>query len=281
MQYQLVDFDREFALYAHQWMEQHRSEYAHVEEMEADIPSAYLLWLNQPASWLEGKTPGGYFEDYDDAAYLLGWMLDYIERKVSMPGPLLDRLVALQEPVPIAAYLNEKMRGKVAAKDHESIITCVSLLGQMESDAAMDTYIQYVVNQQESDEIADAVSEALCQLPQARDVMLAALKQDMTEAARTTLLDALVHMQPHPDVYRWLARMFLETNDQKALYASYLGKYGDDQAVDMLKRALEDPALNYLEFLEIRNALEELGDECQVERIFDGDAYYESMKGME
>ncbi len=280
MSYNLIDFDEKLAEYMHEWMQAHRGDYKKIEEMEADVPAVTLRWLNEPAQWLDGQAPGRYFDTFSDGSELTGWMLAYIESGISVPGPLLDRIAALGQAAPLVDYLRRVLTQPAKGKEAEAAMTCISLLMQMESDLAADLYIDYIVQGKGGDEVADAASEALCQLPQARDAMIEALDRPMSEAARTALLDALVHLQPHPTVYRWLKRMFMETEHQKALYASYLGKYGDDEAIGLLLQAAQEPELNYLEYLEIRNAIEALGGECTVERTFDGDRYYESMKGM-
>ena len=58
------------------------------------------------------------------------------------------------------------------------------------------------------------------------------------------------------------------------------GKLGDARAIDELMPLLELQELNYLDYLEIRDAIEELGGEVKTEREFAGDEYYESMKNM-
>jgi hypothetical protein len=73
--------------------------------------------------------------------------------------------------------------------------------------------------------------------------------------------------------------MFKSSGD-KALYASYLGKYGNPDAVKTLKGALDWININYLDYIEIRNAIEELGGEVAHLRNFEGDKYFESMKGL-
>jgi len=280
MGFQLIDFDEKFAEYMQTWMVEHRADYGKIEEMEADVPMVSLRWLNEPADWLEGKAPGTFFEDYSDAQELTDWMMAYMKTGIAVPGPLMDRIAMLGEAAPLVKVLAEELKKEHAERDNEAAMTCISLLMQMDSAEAADMYIEYIVAQEGDDEVAEAASEALCQLPQAREAMIAVLDRPMGEAARTALLDALVHMEPHPDVYRWLKRMFLETNDQKALYASFLGKYGNDEAIDMLKAAAQEPELNYLEYLEIRNAIEALGGECDIVRDFNGDKYFETMKGM-
>ena len=280
MGFQLIDFDEKFAEYMQTWMVEHRSDYGKIEEMEADVPMVSLRWLNEPADWLDGKAPGNYFEDYSDAAMLTEWMLSYMKTGISVPGPLMDRIAGLGEGAPLVEYLRSALQLSRQERDTEAIMTCISLLMQMDCPDAADLYIEYIVAQEGEDEVAEAASEALCQLPQAREALIAVLDRDMDETARTAILDALVHMEPHPEVYRWLKKMFLETQEQKALYASFLGKYGNDEAIDMLKAAAQEPELNYLEYLEIRNAIEALGGECDIVRDFNGDKYFETMKGL-
>ena len=38
--------------------------------MEDEVPDVYLRWLNTPADWLEGCTPGEYFDRFSDSAQL-------------------------------------------------------------------------------------------------------------------------------------------------------------------------------------------------------------------
>ena len=51
-----------------------------------------------------------------------------------------------------------------------------------------------------------------------------------------------------------------------------------DRALPALRRAAEDPHVNYLDFVEISSAIEALGGERPAEREFAGDPYYESLK---
>ena len=71
---------------------------------------------------------------------------------------------------------------------------------------------------------------------------------------------------------------FEHVEDRRALFASYLAKYGDERALPALQRAAEAPELPYLDFVEIANAMEALGGERPAEREFAGDPYYESLK---
>ena len=82
----------------------------------------------------------------------------------------------------------------------------------------------------------------------------------------------------------------MDSSSNTALIASYIAKFGDPDALPRMKQALEDPAINYLDYVEIANAVrlvpvdwilpygEGMGGEVTSERTFDGDPYYESMK---
>ena len=67
-------------------------------------------------------------------------------------------------------------------------------------------------------------------------------------------------------------------DDRRALFASYLAKFGDDRAIPMLTQAARDSDVNYLDYVEIVNAIETLGGERPPEREFAGDPYYESLR---
>ena len=65
-----VDFDKHFQTYLRQWTQQNMGRFKNVDEMEAEVPEVYLRWLNEPCDWLSGRTPGDYFEQFDDAKFL-------------------------------------------------------------------------------------------------------------------------------------------------------------------------------------------------------------------
>ena len=49
----------------------------------------------------------------------------------------------------------------------------------------------------------------------------------------------------------------------------------------ILEEALDWQGINYLDYIEIRNSLEQLGKEVDHIRTFEGDKYYESLKNIE
>ena len=92
-----IDFDEKFGKYAEGWIAANRSKYKNMDLLEEQIPEVYLRWLNTPADWLDGKTPGEWFNQFEDANELVELMRAYQKAKINMPDPLLERVTDLGE----------------------------------------------------------------------------------------------------------------------------------------------------------------------------------------
>ena len=71
------------------------------------------------------------------------------------------------------------------------------------------------------------------------------------------LIEILAEYKGNPAVYMGLVS-YLYRGEDVALYARLLGKYGDERAIDVLKSFAEEYDLDYNEYMEVRNAVEEL-----------------------
>lgn len=60
-------------------------------------------------------------------------------------------------------------------------------------------------------------------------------------------------------VFQLAMRLFRENPERRALFAGYLGKLGDERALEPLMQAAQDDRVRYLDYIELRNAIEELG----------------------
>jgi len=65
---------------------------------------------------------------------------------------------------------------------------------------------------------------------------------------------------------------------RQAVLAAYLGRLGDVRAIDALRQRALDAHTGYLDFIELRSAIEQLGGEAP-EREFDEDPEYEALFG--
>ena len=100
------------------------------------------------------------------------------------------------------------------------------------------------------------------------------------DAGKEALLDVLADFPGDDDVVAYAIRRFEQCPDKRALFAGYLGKLGDERALAPLSDAAESVKVSYIDFIEIRNAIERLGGEAPV-RDFEGDPTYRAVKRLQ
>ncbi|MBP3655342.1 MAG: hypothetical protein J6K32_01445 [Clostridia bacterium] len=270
-----VDFDKRFEQYMTQWVKKNGEKYKNnMDVIEAMMPDVYMEFLSKPATWLGGKAPQDYFAQYDDADMLVKWMCDYINQKVPVPDLLLDRIAELGDAA--ADGLMAIVKNPKATE--EAQFTAISLLREMESSKPMQLYVDFIAGLEESDEKGDMCAESLISMGlEAVNPILAAL-DGASEAARDIFADILSNYPGYEKTYELLMERFAHAEGKRALFASYLAKYGDDRALPALYDAAQDPEINYLDYVEVVSAIDALGGDRPPEREFAGDPYYESLK---
>ena len=268
-----IDFDARFAEYTTNWMKEHTGEYADMEAMEADMPNVYLRFLNTPAPWLDGAAPGAFFARYDDSAQLVDWLTEYCHRRVPLPDPLLDRILEL------GTHCQDDLMALVKKESapREARMTAIGLLREMESAAPMELYIAWQKNRRDKDELCENALESLAEMGrQAVPALLDALPQ-CNKAGQEALLDILCRYPGHEQVFQTALSFFEKEKNNRALFAGYLGKLGDERALPVLLKAAGEELVSYLDFIEIRNAIEMLGGDAPA-REFSEDPGYEAMQ---
>lgn len=274
--FEILDFDANFKAYHKKWMELNKGRFKTFEEMEEAMPEVYMRWLNSPAAFLGGKTPGSFFDEYSSAPELVKWMRLYDAENVPVPDQLLDRISDLgKESVKPLIFTAKN-------PDHPDSLRMLALSLLKEVDAGDEPWemcLDLVLRRSESDELADMAAELMQPLcARHADELLMEL-DGANEYAKETLLDLLSNLGGDERILGALLQQFESDKTRTALYASLLGKYQDARALPQLQKALSWQEINYLDYLEIRSAIEALGGECGVEREFAGDPYYETLKG--
>ena len=271
----LIDFDQRFHQYLHRWMEQNAARYPKVEDMEAQMPQVYLDFVNQRADWLEGRSPGEYFAAINDPEQGVAMLREYQRQGVPIPDLLLERLVDLG-PASVPPLM-KLVRDQDAPEDLRA--AALNLLIELGSDAPMEDCLALVDAREEDDDLADVAAELLQALgPKSVPQMLKRLP-GASPSALATYLDLLCNFPGDERIYEYTMGEFLKRPAQRAMFASFLGKLGDQRAIEPLRQAMSMDDINYLDYLEIANAIEMLGGEAgNRDRDFSGDPYYESLR---
>ena len=125
-----------------------------------------------------------------------------------------------------------------------------------------------------------SMAEALSAMgPEVVEPILARMPEAHEPQAQEWLLSVLADFPGDERIFRYLLQAYRSTESDRAVMAAYLGKYGNPEAIPVLQQSLQAGGLNYLEWTETRNAIEELGGEVNIsEPDFAGDPWYESLK---
>ena len=273
-----INFDDKFADFTSQWMKDHAREYRNYDAMEADMPRVYMMFLNTPAKWLDGVTPGAYFTQFEDAKDLVDWMVEYTAREIPVPDLLLEQTQAVGKPC--EKRLLALLKDDSPAISEEARMTAIGLLRDMESTLPKMLYISWQLNRQDVDDLADNALDSLRDMGKA---VVQPILQELPHANRAgqeAFLDVLVNYPGNEQVFQLAVRLFKENPSRRALFASYLGKLGDDRALPVLMEAAMDDKCRYMDFIELRNAIEMLGGDAP-KREIDEDEEYDALRAME
>ena len=270
-----INFDRAFERYMAEWIKKNSEKYKDdMDVIEDMMPDVYLEFLKKPADFLDGVAPQDYFEQFDNADMLVNWLCDYIAQGVPVPDLLLERVTALGDPA-------EKSLLALVARDdlpEETQMTSISLLREMESKAPMQRYIDYIASLEEPSDKGDLCAEALMSMGESVVEPILATLSGAGQTGRDIFADVLSNYPGDERIYELMIERFVTRDERRALFASYLAKLGDERAIPMLKEAAQSPDINYLDYVEVVNAIEALGGERPPEREFSGDPYYESLR---
>ena len=270
-----VNFDREFERYLAAWMKANSQEYKDYDAMEAAVPQVYAAFLAAPAPWLDGEKPGEYFARYDDAEALVQWMLEYFAQRVPVPDMLMNRIaeLGLAAEGPLMRALNAENAGE------DVKMTAVNLLREIESEAPLAQYVAWQAKRgDEKDELCDNALDSLASLGEKAAPLMRAALPGATPDGQEALLALLCDYPGDENVFQTAMKLFAQRRDKTALLADCLGKLGDERALPALIARAKSEETPYLDYIELRNAIERLGGEAP-DRLFDAaDPLYDALR---
>lgn len=269
---QLIDFDGRFADYLRGWIDEHEDEFENADKLEEQMPDVYHAFLDTPADWLQGVKPGEYFDGFRDADELVRLMSLYIDSHVSLPDMLMNRLVEMggEAEESLMALLDDEGAG------NEKKMLAVTLLRELGSILPMERYIAWQYEREDEDELCDNAMESLEEMGEkARDAMLEAL-EGASIAGKEALLGALSRYPGDDRILAGLLRLIEVRPDRLAILAACLGRLGDARALPALNLLAEDEGIRYLDYIELRSAIEALGGEAPRREFYD-DSEYEAL----
>lgn len=256
----LYDFDGMFDKRLSEYISKNVGKYKE-EEWEDMIPEMYAKFGNTVLKSL-GTSPNGYY-----AAMSPEELVKCLRAHVKNGVPVSEFLCKAIEARPgcEGMLLPLLENGEEGLKQY-----VVNILGS--SPAAIPVYMRMIVREEDEDfknQCVDFIKE------NADLVKEQALENYKNGVEKPLMLEILSKVKERDGrVYDILLAEFLSGEDVP-MHAGYLASYGDERALPYLLEKIDEEGISYIEYQELKYAIEALGGEYTKQRDFSGDEYYD------
>ncbi len=261
----LIDFDGLFDEKLAEYMQQNAGKYTE-KQWESIIPKLYRKFGDTfiPKA---GNTPKGFYAAMDDEA-----LVSCLEEHVETGVPTSDFLCRELETRRPAALLR-----LLGSKNIELLTFAVNLLGA--DPAAFAAYFAILEEEGADENVVDAVCEQLkAGADHAKDRALDCLRRGVREEL---MLEILSGCKERDDAVFGVLLQAFHTGEDIPMRASYLATYGDPRALPDLLEVIDRDDINFLEYQELKYAIEALGGEYTRPRDFSEDPYFKEMRSQQ
>lgn len=257
----LIDFDGLFDEKLAQYMETNKNKYTE-KQWEDVIPKLYKKFGDTYVAKI-GCTPKEYYAKMSDAE-------------------LSETLSAhLTEEVPVPEFLCAEIETRGAAEtllpllkseDTQTVSYAINLLG--DDPKAFDAYFSILVENRLDEDIRSDLTDIFrVHADEVKGLAYQTLQQGIATEYMLEILSRVKEREEN--IYEALLQAFLSAEDERRpMRASYLAAYGDERALPHLLRKIEDKSIGFVEFQELKYAIEALGGEYDDPRDFSADKDY-------
>ena len=239
------------------------------EEIEDKIPQLYVQFGDTSLSQLDGKTPNTYYCDYN-CYELLECLKEHLSTGVAISDFLCEAITKSQDSETcLESALDEQ-------DSEEFLVYVMNMLLELNSKRGADRYIEFI-SWDYGDSVRELATELLSSfVDEVKDKILIAYEEAESDK-RAYFTEILSHCKWDDRVFNVLINEFNAHLDNVPLYASYLSKYGDDRAIPYLTAVIEDENISYVDFEELRFAIEALGGAYDKKRDFSKDKTFKKI----
>lgn len=259
----LYDFDGMFDSKLTEYIKANSGKYKE-EEWEDIIPRLYKEFGDTYIKSV-GATPNGFYAKMSD-----------IE--------LIKALRAhLKQGVPVSEFLCNAIEGRDAVElllplldgSEDEREYAMNLIG---SDArAIPKYMAMLLDGGSSEDIKNRCVDFIKE--KADLVLEEAVANYEKGVEREYMLEIMSRSVVHTDrIFDILLSAFNSGGENLPLRASYLAAYGDERALPRLLEKIDEEGITFIEYQELKFAIESLGGEYEKERDFSDDPYYKLIK---
>lgn len=227
-------------------------------------------WELTPSAELDGRSPIQYLDGIDDPTTLI----ELLKKNCisdSVEGILVERIAKAPQCASLLTRLIKENDVSVTLT-----LTCVELLREYDVPQPIELYLKMIASDVD-DEIKETMIEVLKENADLAAPFIYEILGDADMNLKTVYAEILIEAKRDERTYNLLLELF-SSGDNIPLYASYMGKYGDERSASVLYRALDN--CKYSDFIEIKNAIERMGGIVDEDmRDFSEDETYIKIKG--
>ncbi len=258
----IYDFDGMFDEKLSEYIKKNGDKYKE-SEWEDIIPRLYEKFGDTVIKSI-GKSPNGYFADMSDEE-LITCLKAYLKQGIGISEYLCKAIEKRNNPALLLPLLSGT---------EDEIILALNLLGACKE--ALPEYMR-LLTESESEDIRNTCVDAVKQF--ADDVKGQALSYYGQGVRKDYMLEILSRCVVRDDkIFDILIKEFRTDADNIPMLASYLAAYGDERALPYLLDKIDEEGISYIEFQELKYAIESLGGSYDKPRDFSSDPYYNAIK---
>ena len=235
-------------------------------EWEDAIPELYQRFGDTPIKSL-GKTPRAFYAEMD-GEQLIKCLKAHLKQGVPVSQFLCDAI----EGKSLKAQLIPLLDGSEAERDF-----AINLLGA--DDSVIKKYLK-MLSSADDEELKSRLLELIKE--KADLVTDEALELYAKGVERGYMLEIMSRtVIKNEKVFQILIKEFRGDAENIPMHAGYLAAYGDERALEFLLDKIDEEGISFIEYRELKYAIECLGGEYEKERDFSNDPDFELIKSQD
>lgn len=265
----MIDIDALFEKYFRNFVMKNSGRFTE-DELEDKVGEIYSKFGSTPLKELGNESPKNYFANMTDAE-IVSALRDSVKNDVSVSDFLCDELTEREG-------VFDSLVAMISTEFNDELSTyCVNIIRfNKRVRDAYKTMLTALCDSKCGVSLAETITEVLKEDADAvKSDILSVF--DSALSAKKYFTEILSACGIDDDVTNVLIRQFVENKDEYSINAGYLGKYGDDRALPVLYDVIKKDNLPYLDYKEIKLAIEELGGEVDDSANYKDDAVYKKL----
>lgn len=257
----LIDFDGLFDEKLTQYMEENKNKYTE-KQWEDVIPKLYKKFGDTYVAKIK-CTPKEYYGKMTNEQ-LAETLSAHLREDVPVPEFLCAEIESRGEAETLLPLLK--------AEDTQTVSYAINLLG--DDKRAFDAYFSILTENRLDEDIRSDITDIFrLHADEVKDLVFDTYQKGIAAEYMLEILSRVKEKEER--VFDVLLKAFLTADEaQSPVRAGYLAAYGDERALPHLLRRIEDRSIGFVEFQELKYAIEALGGEYNDPRDFTNDKDY-------